>query len=196
MADVKISIDTDSIEQLGEDLDKASRGAMISLLAQAKKHIRREAPKRTGRLKGEKVNESISAEPVKTSDGYLGEVTVSAISERRNARTAVLHLQPKATLKPQTRKVSLAPQPAFDYAEAVARGRKAIRPRKGKALLIPVTTAPLSGSYITEGKDIFVVRPSARAVPANPYDERALRTLEEEAPEIVEAALARFGLLR
>jgi hypothetical protein len=91
-----------------------------------------------------------------------------------------------------TLKVTLRPRPAFNYAAAVAEGRPAIAPRQAKALLIPVPTAPTTGGYLLAGGQIYVVRRSARATQPNPYDERAAKRLENEAPAIAESVLAKF----
>jgi hypothetical protein len=92
----------------------------------------------------------------------------------------------------EKKKVTLRPRPAFNYAAAVAEGRPAIAPRQAKALLIPVPTAPTTGGYLLAGGQIYVVRRSARATQPNPYDERAAKRLENEAPAIAESVLAKF----
>lgn len=190
MPRVEIKIDTEAIAALGETLEAAAQAGLIRVLAQGEQYLRQEAPKRTGLLRGEKGNNSIGSDYRKTGAGFEGEFIVSAIRERRGARQATLHLP-----SGNTKEVSLAPQSQFDYAETVARGRKAITPTKAKALLIPVDSPPPGESYITDGSETFIIRRRAAAVPPNPYDERAAARLEKDVEPIFQKALADFGVL-
>jgi len=191
MPNIAVKIDTRALADLGDKLERAALAGLIRTLEVGRSYIKQEAPVRTGLLSGKRAGEeSVGIEYRQTSFGYEGEFLVFAQSERRPARKAVLHL-PSGTTKP----VSLAPTPEFNYAEAVARGRKEIRPRKAKALLIPVNSAPTSESYITDGAETFIIRPRAAAVKANPYDQRAANRLEKQVEPIFQKSLADFGLL-
>lgn len=88
--------------------------------------------------------------------------------------------------------MSLKPQPEFNYAETVALGRPAISPKPGKkALLIPVPFTP-SGNYVRiDGKD-YIYAKRAKAVPPNPFHERAAKRLEQDAPGIADEVLRKF----
>lgn len=190
MPNIAVKIDTRALADLGDKLERAARAGLIRTLEQGEQYLRQEAPERTGLLRGKKGNNSISSDYRQTATGFEGEFVVSAIRERRGARKATLHL-PSGTTKP----VSLAPTSQFDYAEAVARGRNEIRPRKAKALLIPVNSAPSGESYIIDGAEVFIIRPRAAAVKANPYDQRAATRLEKDVEPIFQKSLADFGLL-
>ncbi|MGE0133042.1 MAG: hypothetical protein AB7U82_33615 [Blastocatellales bacterium] len=190
MADVKIKVDTKAVEHLGNEFRAAGKVALLQLLKRGEQLLIAEMPERTGLLKGKKGNNSVSSEIHDGSDALRGELIVSAVNERRGARQATIHYPSGAT-----KQVSLRPQPAFNYAEAVARGRKEIRPRQAKVLLIPVDNPPSNQAYVTSGNETFILRRRAKATKPNPYDLRAAARLEKEAPQIVDQVLARFGLL-
>lgn len=187
---VEIKIDTQALAALGDQLEAAAKAGLIRVLEQGEQYLRQEAPERTGLLRGKKGNNSVSSDYRRTATGYEGEFIVSAIRERRGARQATLHL-PSGT----TKQISLSPIAEFDYAEAVARGRKEIRPTKAKALLIPVASPPAGQAYITDGTEIFIIRPRAAATKPNPYDERAAARLEKDLEPIFQKTLADFGVL-
>jgi hypothetical protein len=94
----------------------------------------------------------------------------------------------------ERKKVSLKPQPAFNYAAQVALGNKAatLRPKTAGAFLIPVPTAPSGESYLVAGGQIFIFRRSRKGQKPNPFHERAGAQLEKEAPGIADAVLAKF----
>ena len=191
MPNIAVKIDTRALADLGDKLERAARAGLIRTLEVGRSYIKQEAPVRTGLLSGKRAGEeSVSTEYQQTAAGYEGEFLVFAQNERRPARKATLHL-PSGTTKP----VSLAPTSAFNYAEAVARGRKEIRPRKAKALLIPVNSAPSGEPYITDGAEVFIIRPRAAAQKPNPYDQRAANRLEKQVEPIFQKSLADFGLL-
>lgn len=189
MAEIKVTIDTKAVDQLADELKAAGRAVLDNLLEEAEEFVREEAPERTGRLK--KDQNSVFSETRQTATGFEGDLIISAFRERTGARAAVIHY-PSGT----TKQVSLRPQPQFNYAEAVARGRKEVRPREAKVLLIPVKATPSNEAYVTSGGETFVLRRSAKATKPNPYPERALKRLEGVAREIAENTLANFGLLR
>lgn len=179
MAEVRIEVDAAEAEKLGGKFEELQELSVRRLTERGEQLVRQHAPKQTGNLK-QGVSHDFEAGP----SGLLqGLVTVSARSGRTGGGTGTLHLS-----SGKTRPVRLRPQAAFNYAEVVARGRPALRPRNGRALLIPVPGPPSKGGYITLGGKTFVVRRSAAAVDPNPYDERAGRDLEGEAPTIVAGA--------
>lgn len=198
MADLKIKVDTKAIEQFGKELESAGRAVIDNLLEEAEQLVREEAPRRTGRLKddlnsvasGGEENKSVFNTVRQTGTGYEGDLVISAFRERRGARQAQV-FYPSGT----TKTVSLRPQPAFNYAEAVAKGRKEIRPVRAKLLLIPVASAPSNETYVKSAGEIFVLRRRAKATRPNPFPDRALKRLETVADEIVGKTLADFGLL-
>lgn len=177
MADVKVDIS--EVENLGKEIRAAQVVALGRLGERLAQHLRREVPKVTRNLM-----QGVSPADVDES-AMTATVTVSARSARTGGGSGTVHYP-----SGKTKQVKLRPTVAFNYAEVVARGRPAIRPKRGKALLIPVSSAPSKGAYIAAGGKIFVVRPSAKAVPANPYDERAASKLESEAPAIVGAVFS------
>lgn len=184
MADaITVKVDTRQIEDLANVLRRGAEVSLYRIAERGQQLLRKEVPKVTHNL-----------EQGVSSDVKVRELTatliVSARSGRRGARQATVHY-PSGTEK----QITLRPQPAFDYAEAVARGRKPIVPRKAKVLLIPVASAPRGETYITSGSEIFVLRNRAKATPGDHYDERAAAQLEKDAPRIVEAQLQRVGLI-
>ncbi|HMV46578.1 MAG TPA: hypothetical protein PLD20_00975 [Blastocatellia bacterium] len=188
MADLKIKIDTTAIEQFGKELDAAGRAVIDNLIEPAAEYTREEAPVRTGRLQSD--HTSVSSETRQTSTGYEGDLIISAFSKPIGSRQAQL-VYPSG----KTKTVSLRPQPEFNYAEAVARGRKEVRPVRAKLLLIPVASAPANETYVRSAGEIFILRRRAKATKPNPFPERALKRLEQAAPGIIENTLANFGLL-
>lgn len=188
MADLKIKVDTKAIEQFGKELNQAGRAVLDNLLEEAEEFVRQEAPERTGRLK--KDQNSVASETRQTGTGFEGDLIISAFRERRGARQAQVFYPGGAT-----KTVSLRPQPAFNYAEAVAKGRGEVRPVRAKLLLIPVASAPANETYVKSAGEIFILRRRANATRPNPFPDRALKRLEAVADEIVVNTLANFGLL-
>lgn len=178
MADVKV--DLKEIENLGKEIRAAQIVALGRLGERLYQHLRREVPIDTTNL------QQGIAPPDIDESAMTATITVSARSARTGGGQATAH-----SASGKTKSISLRPRVAFNYAEAVARGRPAIRPKAGRALLIEVKGTP-NGSYISAGGKIFVVRKSAKAVAPNPYDERAAAKLEAEAPAIVGAVFGEF----
>lgn len=173
MADVTVNLE--QIENLEQQLRLASVTALYRLAERGEQLLALEVPKETHNLE-----QGISSE---VDDANLSAtLIVSATSGRTGGGAATLVLP-----SGKTKSITLRAQKAFNYAEAVAKGRAAIRPKNGKMLIIPVSSAPSGGSYIKAGGKIFIIRPSAKAVAANPYDERAAKRLEGEAENIVGA---------
>lgn len=179
MADV--TVDLKEIENLGGDVRAAMIVSLGRLGERGYQLLRREVPKVTTNLQQ-------GVAPPDVDEANLSvTLTVSARSARTGGGAATVHYA-----SGKTKQISLRPRVAFNYAEVVARGRPAIRPKVGKALLIEVGSAPSGGSYITANGKTFVVRKSAAAVAPNPFDERAAAQLEKDAPVIVGAV---FGEL-
>lgn len=176
MADVRI--DTSEVNELAEEIEEAKRVLIARLGERGYQLLRDEVPEVTGNLK------QGVAPPDVDFENLTATLTVSARSARTGASEGTLHLP-----SGKTRSVKLRPQKEFNYAEAVATGRAAISPKKAKVLLIPVNAPPSGGSYITADGKIFILRPSAKAVAPNPFDERAAARLENESVGIGEAVL-------
>lgn len=182
MAKLELKLDAKALNELAENIEKA-KGQMIGQMAErGYQLLRREVPVATGNLK----------QGVATPDvdyvNFTAELTVSA----RSARTASLQATVFGEDGQAKKQVSLRPQKAFNYAEAVAKGRPAIRPKAGKALLIPVSSRPTTGGYLMVGSQIYVTRRSARATKPNPFHERAAAQLEKDARPIAEKILGQF----
>lgn len=182
MADVKV--DLKQVENLGKEI---RAGMIVSLgrLGERGYQLLRREIKDSAYVTGN-LWQGVAPPDVDESDLSVT-LTVSARSARTGGGTATVHYK-----SGKTKQISLRPQIAFNYAEVVARGRPAIRPKTGKALLIEVQGAPGGGTYITAGDKTFVVRRSAKATEPNPFDDRAGDQLEKEAPAIVGAV---FGEL-
>lgn len=183
MANVSVEVDTRQLIALGKDFERASKAAVIRLAEKGKQLIRKEAPKQTGRLKGERSNAgSVTSDLRQVSGGWQADLNVSAIRERTGAQAAVV-----VNVKTGKRKtITLRAQKAFDYAKVVATGRPRLTvPKQAKAFLIPVQSAPTTGSYIIAGGRILIARKFIKAQPANDYPGRAAKQLQIEAPEIV-----------
>jgi hypothetical protein len=168
----EVIVDTKAIDELGKDIDRAKR-ALIGRLGERGYQL----------LKNKGV-----VTPEYDFDNLAATITVSAARDSRGALAATVY----GADGKEKKTVTLSARPAYNYAEAVARGRPAIAPRHAKALLIPVPTAPASGGYLIAGGQIFVVRKSAAATKPNPFDERAAKRLTDEAPRIGQAVLEKF----
>lgn len=175
--DVKIIVDTREVDRLYE----LSRAGLVKSLRRigerGEQLLRDNVPRETNNL-AQGVSSDVHENQLSV------DLIVSARAGRRGARSATVHYP-----SGETKQVKLRAQKPFDYAEAVARGRKAIRPRQAKVLLIPVSSPPQGESYLTAGGETFVLRRSARATKPNEYDKRALAQLQKDAPLIVERQL-------
>lgn len=178
----EIVVNAKALDDLAADIAKAKRQFIGRLAERGYQLLRAEVPVATGNLK------QGVAPPDVDYDKLEAVLTVSARSGRNAATSGVV-----IGADGQTKKhVSLRPRPSFNYAAAVARGRRAIRPKTAKVLLIPVPTAPVGESYVLAGGQVFIFRPSAKATQPNPFDERAAKRLEGEAQSIGEAILRKF----
>lgn len=180
MANVKVTVDASGLNELAENIDKAKRQLIGQLAERGYQLLRREVPVATGNLK----------QGVATPDVDYENLTATLTVSARSARRATLTGQIFEKGKPTGKIVRLKPRPAFNYAEAVARGRPEIKP-KGKALLIPINGTPL-GRYVQIDGQNYIYARKARATKPNPFDQRAAEQLEKEAPKIADAILSKF----
>jgi hypothetical protein len=179
----EVIVDTKAIDELGKDIDRAKRALIGRLGERGYQLLKEEVPVLTGNLKNKGVGT-----PEYDFDNLTATITVSAARDSRGTLAATVY----GADGKEKKTVTLSARPAYNYAEAVARGRPAIAPRHAKALLIPVPTAPATGGYLIAGGQIFVVRKSAAATKPNPFDERAAKRLTDEAPKIGQAVLEKF----
>ena len=181
----EITVDVKAIDDLAADFRRAKVQLIGRLADRGYQLLREEVPVRTNNLKLGVAPPYIDEEELEAT------LTVSAKSPPIGAREAkVFNEEGEDTGKT----VSLRAQPAYNYADVVARGNKAatLRPKTAKAFLIPVPTAPVKGGYLLAGGQIFVLRTSRKGMKPNPYDERAAKRLESEATRIGEAVLKQF----
>lgn len=171
---MSVAVNVEQIENLGEQVRLASITALYRLAERGEQLLVEEVPKETHNL-----SQGVSSE---VDEGNLSATLIVSATSGRTGGAGTLVLP-----SGKTKSITLRAQKPFNYAEAVAKGRAAIRPKNGRMLIIPVASAPIGGSYIKAGGKIFIVRPSAKAVAANPYDERAAKRLEGEAENIVGA---------
>lgn len=181
MAD-RIVVDTKALPILAEDMRKAKRQMLGRMAERGYQLLREEVPKVTRNLM------QGVAPPEVDYDQLVAVLTVSARSAREGSATAtVIGADGK-----EKKKVTLRPRPAYNYAAVVALGGPMIKPKKSRALLIPVPSAPSGESYLIAGGQIFVLRKSAKGMKPNPYHERAGSRLEGESQKIGESVLAKF----
>ncbi len=185
-----VTVDLSAIDELERDLDKFRNRVLAEVANRGQTLLRREVPEQTGELR-----RGVSAPAIDYKNGRAV-INVSAVRARRGARNGTLHLK-----SGKTKSIKLLAIPEFDYAEIVARGRRAISPKSAQVLIIPVSSAPngknyrysngkytvSSEPYIVADGQIYIVSSSAKAKAANPFDERAARQLQGEIVQIVEA---------
>lgn len=187
----RIKVDTSQIKKFGDERRQATIVGLRRVMERGEQLTRDEAPRASGNLK-----QGISSDVRVTKRSIRGEINVAARS-RTTAGGAVLHLP-----SGKTRRVRLRASPAYDYGLAVAGGtglygpRKAlIKPRKRRALLIPVDVVPIDRktgkpeAFIDVNGQSFILRRSMKGMKPNPFDERAARRLEGEAQSIMDTAL-------
>ncbi len=195
-----IRVDISGLEELEREIEQLAVQATGRLGERAYMLMREEVPVETGNLRqgvvgyppGGEIVRDKDAPPVSragrpVSKPNRAQIVVSARRARRGPRRATLHLA-----SGKTREIRLRSVKSYNYAERVAKGRDAIKPKRGEALLIPVDRKPDKGSYITDGDQIYVVRKSAEAVKADPYHKRAAKRLRSEAPVIVEKVVEKL----
>jgi hypothetical protein len=192
MADSQIKVDKKEVENLDFDFRQMAVRGLYDTVHEGERLLREEVPKVTHNLyQGVSSDVDVSA--------LRGELIVAAQTGRVGIEGGLLHLA-----SGQTREINLRGRPAFDYAEAVARGTGVygpkgalIRPKSGKALLVPVSTVPtLDGkpqSYIESNGQMYIVRGFSRGRKPDPYDVRAAQRLEAEIPAIWERVVEAFA---
>ncbi|HEV7374484.1 MAG TPA: hypothetical protein VGN95_07195 [Pyrinomonadaceae bacterium] len=202
MSKFTVAANISEVERLGKDYQQAAEVGMRQLVERGEQVVREEAPEAKDKAFtniGGNLKQGVSSDVKPRRGGILqGEIIVTARSGRLARRDATLHLA-----SGKTKTVSLRAVPSFNYAEAVATGTGvfgpkgvAITPKKAKVLLIPVSSVPmLDGKlapYIESSGQIYIVRRSMKGMQPNPYDERAARRLEQEAPGIFDNAIKQF----
>ena len=193
MADIKIKVDLSQVKRIADDFKEMIEVALHRIAERGERVLRQEVPKKTHNLE-----QGVSSEVdvPRRQVRFL----VAARAGRTAAEGGLLHLPGG-----ETREIQLRARPAYDYAEAVAKGtgvyrqsdfigpQGVIRPRTAKALLVPVAAAPLGESFITSGGQTFVLRRYIRGMKPNPYDVRAAKRLEGELPAIFDEVVQAFA---
>jgi hypothetical protein len=191
--EAKIAVDVSQVENLGTEFREMTEEGLQNTAERGTQLLAEEAPKLTGNLRL-----GMSADINRAN--LTAELIASAVTREVGSEGALLHLPSGAT-----REITLRGQPAFNYAEAVARGTgvygprgAVIRPKTGQALLIPVGAVPVSATgkpeaYITSGGKTYVMRRFSKGRKANEYDLRAAQRLESEVPTIWEAVVNIFA---
>lgn len=196
MADVKIKVDTKQVENLGFDFRQMALAGFIRVARAGERLLEAETKKISKEFR---ISSDVDEKTLTAS------LFATAIRNARPRRTATLHLS-----SGKTREVSLRPTREFDYAQAVATGagvhrvggyigpKPMITPRTAKVLLIPYKYASLTGrrgkeSYISDGGELFIVRPRAQGMKPNPYPDRAANKLEAQVEPIFDRVMAAFA---
>ena len=171
--------DVGAVDEIVQDIDRAKKKILYKLSFEGEEFLRREVPVITGRLQ-----QSISGDV--NESNFIAELSVSARSEAERRRPATLHLNDTK------KRIMLRPVKSYNYAEVVALGNRRARiyPKRAQALLIPVPKRPQTGSFITSGGRVFIVRPSRRGIRPNRYDLRAAKKLKRRAPRVAARILA------
>lgn len=178
-----VKVDTKAIAQLGADIERGKRKLLGRLGERGYQLLRDEVPVATGNLK-----QGVTPADV-DYDAMEATLTVSARSGRASLVAEVFNAQGQ-----KVKTVALRPQQPYNYAEVVARGNKdaVLSPGHAQAFLIPVPTAPTGEGYLMAGGQVYIVRRTRKGQRPNPFDERAARRLEQEAPKIGDAVLREF----
>lgn len=197
MAQANVVVDTKALEQMAADMLEAKYALLARLGERGGQLLRIEAPERSGNLK-----KGVGA-PEYDFPNMTATITVSASRDATGPQSGTIYNQAGVAKK----EVTLKPQPGFNYAKTVVDGRRAFMAKGGRIakaghevigpgfahmLTIPVSTKPSTGSYLIVAGQIYIFRPSAKAVDPNPFDQRAATRLENEAPAIAEAVLRKF----
>ncbi len=188
----KITVDVKQVEDFGFQFQQMAQEGLRTTAETGEALLYEEVPKVTTNL-AQGVSHSIDYPNLRA------ELSISAVSRQVGDEGGLLHLP-----SGKTREISLRGRPAFNYAEAVARGTGVygprgapIRPVSAKGLLIPVSSPPTRDgkpeSYITSGGQAYIVRRSIKGRRPNPFDERAAKRLEEKIPAIWDAVVEAFA---
>lgn len=184
----EVIVDVTALDELGINLVRAKRALISRLGERGYQLFSEEVPVLSGNLKLKGVRD-----PIYDFENLTATIVVSATRDARGPTIGEVHYPPtKAHPEGHKKTVTLRPSPAYNYAEAVARGRPSISPKNAKALLIPVPTVPIGEAYILAGGQIYIMRRSAAATAPNPFDERAAMRLDNEKAGIGEAVLSEF----
>ena len=180
----EVIVDTKKLEKLGADFVKAKRQLIGQVAERGYQLLRKEVPVQTTNL------QQGVAPPEVDYENLTAKLIVSARSGATGPRVATLY----GADGEKKKTVSLRGNAAYNYAEVVARGNKdaVLRPKRARAFLIPVPSKPEKGGYLMIGAQIFVMRTTRKAQKANPFDERAAKQLETDAPKIAESVLTRL----
>jgi|GEM_PF-4959043 len=184
MARIEVEIDASALNELAANIEKA-KGELTGRLAAAGADLmREEAPFATGNL-----YQGIAPTKIDTA---AGTATITATAKRPSMTAGTGEVYRKG--EPAGKRVSLSPQPEFNYAAAVALGRPAITPKPGKkALLIPLpNNVPPLGRYVRIDGRNYIYAKRAKAAAANPFHERAAKRLENDASIIADEVLRKF----
>lgn len=200
MTRIGITADIRQVERLGKDYATAAEVGMRRLVERGEQIVREEAPKVTRNL-----IQGVSSDVRATRAGLRGEIVITARTGRLGQRQGTLHLGSgwhwhKGELVYESVPVTLRAVPSFNYPQAVAEGtglygpnRSLIRPKKAKALLVPVSSVPmLNGKvrpYVEADGKLYVMRRSMKGRKPDPYHERAAHRLGREAQPIFDRAL-------
>lgn len=193
--DVKIKVDTRQVQNLGFDFRRMLVVGLYRVTERGTVLLRQEVPKVTHNLQ-QGISSDVDVAALRAT------LIVAARSGRTGAEGGLLHLPSGAT-----REITLRASPAFDYAEAVARGTgiygpkgSVIRSKRGRALLVPIgageTPRGKDGkpeAYIESNGQRFIVRRFVRGRKPNPYDVRAAQRLEGEVQIIFDRVVQAFA---
>lgn len=196
-----VDVDIKAVEQLAREIAEAQKALIGRLAERGYQLLREEVPYITGNLRQGVAPPMMTfiGRQISKSENTFGETNVdyenlsaTLTVSARSARTGGRQAQVVGADGEVKKTVTLRPQKAFNYAEAVARGRPAISPKRARVLIIPVAVAPTGESYLLADGKIYVFRRSAEATRPNPFDERAAKRLENEAGRIGDAVLRKF----
>lgn len=175
---IRLEVDISEVESLGEDYRRGTLIGMRRIMLQGEALMVQEVPVATGNLR-QGVGSDFDEESLS------GEVYITAKRDAMGPRQATVHLA-----SGRTKSVTLRAQPEFNYAEVVAKGRRAqLAPSRARAFLVPVSSPPARGSYLTSEGQTFVARRSLLEVLANPFDRRTATALEQQIEPIMDRAL-------
>lgn len=180
-----LKADFRQVRDLESDMRAAGAAGLKAGVEQAEEGLRSEARPISRRLE-----EGVSSELKPGGNKLEARLIVSAVTPEQPSLTAEV-----IGASGEVKKVSLRPQKPYDFAEIVSTGRPEVHPKKARSLLIPASSARLKPdskreSYLRVGGKTYVMRRQAKAVPPNPYDERAARHTELVVEEVAGRAVA------
>lgn len=176
MSDVIVKVDVSGLIKTEKQLAKGAKLTLANITERGRQILPEEMPEETGQLKNTGVKAAIY-----DFDNLTAVIPISAVRNSVGSRSATLHLP-----SGKTKQVTLRAQKAYDYARVVAQGNPAMKPKHAKVFLIPVASANIANSYITDGGNTYILRPEVKELKPNPYDARSAKRLQGEAPGIAE----------